>query len=59
MRDANGKNAESAGSIEIWEKDNRARVFVVELGVADSASVEKGVAEAIDKKRGEFMPMYG
>ena len=52
MRDANGKNAESAGSIERWAKDNHARVFVVELDVADSASVEKGVAEAVDKAGG-------
>ena len=52
MRGVNGKNAEAAKSIESWAKDNNAKVLVVELDVADSASVDKGVAEAIDKAGG-------
>ena len=52
MRGVNGKNAESAESIESWAKDNDAKVFLVELDVADSASVDKGVAEAIGKTGG-------
>jgi len=49
MRGVKGKNSEAAKSIEDWTKDNSAKVFVVELDVADSTSVDKGVAEAIDK----------
>ena len=52
MRGVKGKNAEAAESIESWAKDNNTKVFVVELDVADSASVDKGVAEAIDKAGG-------
>ena len=52
MRGVNGKNAEAATSIESWAKDNNAKVFVVELDVANSASVDEGVAEAIDKAGG-------
>ena len=52
MRGVNGKNAEAAKSIESWTKDNNARVFVVELDVADSASVDKGVTEALEKAGG-------
>ena len=52
MRGVSGKNAEAAESIEGWSKDSSAKVFVVELDVADSASVKKGVAEAIDKASG-------
>ena len=52
MRGAKGKNIEAARSIESWAKDNNAKVFVVELDVADSASVDEGVAEAIDKAGG-------
>ncbi len=52
MRGVSGKNAEAAESVEGWAKDKSATVFVVELDVADSASVNKGVAEAIDKAGG-------
>ena len=52
MRGVSGKNAEAAKSIESWAKDNSTKVFVVELDVADSVSVDKGVAEAIDKAGG-------
>ena len=52
MRGVSGKNAEAAEAIEGWAKDNSAKVFVIELDVADSASVNKGVAEAIDKAGG-------
>ncbi len=52
MRGVNGKNAEAARSLEGWAKNNNAKVFVVELDVADNASVDRGVAEAIDKTGG-------
>ena len=52
MRGVNGKNADAAKAIERWAEDNNMKVFVVELDVADSASVDKGVAEAIDKTGG-------
>ncbi len=52
MRGVGGKNAEAAKSIESWAKDNNAKVFVVELDVADDASVDKGVAQAIEKAGG-------
>ena len=52
MRGVNGKNADAAKAIERWAEDNNVKVFVVELDVTDSASVDKGVAEAIDKTGG-------
>jgi len=43
MRGVGAKNAKAARSIESWAKENNAKAFVVELDVADDASVDKGV----------------
>lgn len=49
MRGRTGKNADKAEALERWAHEGGHSVHVIELDVTDLASVQRAVAEAVDK----------
>ncbi len=47
MRDVTNRNAKSAAALEAWARDGNVRVQTIEMDVADTASVQAGVAEIL------------